>query len=106
LHHFPLELVNVLKGRVFNSFDDFREAVYRAIHANPALRSRFNQVDQAELAAGRAPFAPRGHEVGGRLKMEIDHMDAIRIMGKQTVYDMENLLFTSPKNHILLHGNP
>jgi hypothetical protein len=102
--HFPREIAEVLRYRVFATFDDFREAVYRAIHANPTLRANFSAVDQAELAAGRAPFAPAGHEVGSRIKMEIDHMDEIRIMGHQTVYDMEQLLFVSPKNHLKLHS--
>lgn len=97
----PTRIADKLRGRTFNSFDAFRNAVWSAVSEDAELRSQFRPVNQKLLNKGYSPFTREIDRVGGREKYELHHIDEIAKGGK--VYDIDNLSVVTPKQHIDIH---
>ncbi|PKA71380.1 S-type pyocin [Pseudomonas baetica] len=97
----PEQIADALRGRSFESFDDFRAAFWLEVSKDPVLNSQFIEDNQAKLARGRAPVAIRPEQVGERVKFEIHHIEYIKNGGE--VYNVDNLAVMTPKLHIQVH---
>ncbi|MFE9751133.1 HNH endonuclease signature motif containing protein [Saccharothrix saharensis] len=86
-----------LDGRRFGSFDDLREAFWTAVHADENLRNQFSASNQANMAAGRAPFVHPSQQYGGQRRYVLHHLDPIQHGGG--VYDLNNLVVVTPRYH-------
>jgi hypothetical protein len=100
--YFPRQVADQLRGQHFANFRKFREAFWRAVSRVPALTQSFSTQNVAEMAAGRAPFARVADQVGGRVKFELDHIETLEIVGKRTLYSMDEIMIASPRVHTLL----
>ncbi len=97
----PSQIADQLRGRRFNSFDDFRRAFWTAVGGDPFLSGQFNERNAKDMAKGFSPVAPSSEHAGKRRAYELHHIEAISEGG--AVYDVENLGVTTPKHHIELH---
>ncbi|MGE8496338.1 MAG: S-type pyocin domain-containing protein [Pseudomonas sp.] len=98
----PSQIAKKMRGREFSRFDDFREAFWEEIAADPELSSQFNSRNRAYLAKGHAPAARKNDHVGGRIKYELHHI--VELSKGGAVYDVDNIAVTTPKRHIKIHG--
>ncbi|ASA58016.1 hypothetical protein BSQ33_20145 [Vibrio gazogenes] len=99
----PSQIADQLRGREFSSFDGFRKAFWKAVSQDEILSSQFNEGNQELIQNGFAPFPRFKEQVGGREKYEIHHVEEIQYGG--SVYDVDNMTITTPKNHIRIHSN-
>ncbi|SIO96726.1 Colicin-E2 [Vibrio spartinae] len=99
----PSQIADQLRGREFSSFDGFRKAFWKAVSQDEVLSSQFNEGNQELIQNGFAPFPRFKEQVGGREKYEIHHVEEIQYGG--SVYDVDNMTITTPKNHIRIHSN-
>jgi hypothetical protein len=97
----PSQIADALRGRSFETFDDFRAAFWLEVSKDTELYSQFIEDNQAKLARGRAPVAIRPEQAGQRVKFEIHHIEYIKNGGE--VYDVDNLAVMTPKLHIQIH---
>lgn len=98
----PVQIADQLRGREFANFHGFRRAFWRAVAADAELSKQFKTIDLILMQKGKAPFASPTDRNGGRVKFEIHHVFEVAQGG--SVYDMDNLLVMTPKQHILLHS--
>ena len=76
----PGQIAEQLRGRAFNNFGEFREAFWQLVSEDPVLSSQFKSVSQAEMQAGRGPFAPSEYAMGegaANVKFNLDHIDPL-----------------------------
>lgn len=94
----PHRIAERLSGRNFNSFNDFRKAFWIEVSMDKNLSSQFSDKNRELMSSGQAPIAIKSQQVGGRMRYEIDHQ--IEIQNGGGVYDMNNLIIRTPRNHI------
>ncbi|NQD94861.1 pyocin [Pseudomonas sp. CrR25] len=99
----PTQIADRLRGREFSRFDDFREAFWTEVAADPELSSQFSAANRRVMRAGSSPFVQDTEAVGGRKVHELHHVD--RIADGGAVYDVDNLRVNTPKNHIKNHSS-
>ena len=92
------QVAEKLAGKKFNSFDHFRQEMWKEVAKDPALSRKFGDKNLVEMQKGHAPFSPRSQQVGGRKRYELDHNQEIKDGGN--VYDMNNIIFRTPLNHL------
>jgi hypothetical protein len=98
----PLQIADQLRWQEFRNFHGFRRALWKAIAADPELRTQFTPIDLHLMKKGNAPYAPADDRNGGRIKYEIHHLEEVAQGG--AVYDMGNLVIMTPRRHINFHG--
>ena len=94
----PSQIAEKLAGREFSTFDEFREAFWQEVAADPGLAGQFNLSNQSRISKGLAPRAPVAETVGGRRSFELDHIDPLFRGGE--VYDTTNIQVMTPEAHI------
>ncbi|MGW8594794.1 colicin, partial [Providencia rettgeri] len=97
----PEQVANKLRGKKFNSFDEFRKAIWNEISKFPELIKNLSKNNKTLVSKGYSPFARKKDQVGGRKVHELHHDNPISEGGE--VYDMDNLRVTTPKKHIDIH---
>ncbi|MCO7515820.1 S-type pyocin domain-containing protein [Pseudomonas guariconensis] len=97
----PTRVADRLRGREFSRFDDFREAFWKEVAADPELSIQFSAVNRRLMRGGSSPFVAKSEAVGGRKVHELHHIE--RIADGGTVYDLDNLRVATPRNHIRIH---
>nr|WP_122341231.1 S-type pyocin domain-containing protein [Pseudomonas caricapapayae] len=97
----PSSIAEKLRGRPFTSFDKLREAIWLEVSKDPALSRHLGELNLQELSNKRAPRAPLADRVGKRVKYEIHHKHWVSEGG--SVYDLDNLIIMTPKDHIQTH---
>ena len=97
----PTQIADRLRGREFSRFDNFREAFWTEVAADPELSSQFSAANRRVMRGGSSPFVQDTEAVGGRKVHELHHVD--RMADGGAVYDVDNLRANTPKNHIDLH---
>jgi hypothetical protein len=100
----PGQVARRLEGRQFNSFGEFRSAVWATVADIPELAVQFSSQNLQLMRAGNAPFAPSGGQVGGRQVFELHHDTPLSSGG--FLYDMRNIRVVTPKAHIDIHRGP
>ena len=86
-----------LEGQQFKTFDDLREAVWKAIGADPKLRADFGPSNIALMQQGMAPVAQSAQHYGAHSRYVLHH--ALPIQHGGAVYDFSNLLIVTPLRH-------
>ncbi|NNA05956.1 pyocin [Pseudomonas lundensis] len=97
----PSRIADQLRGKRFNSFDDFRKAFWITVGNDAELKAQFNNSNKARMLDGLAPRAPYVNTVGKRRSFELHHKHPIAEGGE--VYDVDNLCAMTPKKHIDSH---
>lgn len=97
----PSRIADQLRGKRFNSFDDFRKAFWINVGNDAELKAQFNDSNKARMLDGLAPRAPYVNTVGKRRSFELHHKHPIAKGGE--VYDVDNLCAMTPKKHIDSH---
>jgi len=95
---FPGQIARQLEGQTFNTFDDFREAFWRAAAGDPHLTSQFGAANITRMQQGLAPIAHTSQQVGGNVSYVLHHLTPIQHGGG--VYDMANLAVMTPRFHL------
>ncbi|MEX5570996.1 S-type pyocin domain-containing protein [Pseudomonas syringae] len=99
----PSSVAEKLSGRPFASFAKLREAIWLEVSKDPELSRHLGELNLQELSNKRAPRAPLADRVGKRVKYEIHHIHRVSEGG--SVYDLDNLIIMTPKDHIQTHRN-
>jgi hypothetical protein len=100
----PKQIADQLRGRQFNRFDDFQDAFWRAIGADPLLSSQFTEGNQTLMREGKAPFVGESQVTGEGFAQQVynlHHITSINDGGG--VYDLDNIMIVSPRYHNSLH---
>jgi hypothetical protein len=97
----PSHIADQLRGQEFSNFHRFREALWKTVAADPELSKQFSKSNLKQLQDGKSPFPLPADQVGGRVKLELHHKQAVAAGG--AVYDMENLVVMTPKQHVETH---
>ncbi|WP_252189509.1 S-type pyocin domain-containing protein [Pseudomonas sp. SK3(2021)] len=97
----PARIADQLRGKSYNSFDAFREAVWTVVANDGELASQFNSRNLTDMANGLAPISRKGDQVGKRKKYEMHHVEHIKDGG--AVYDLDNLRVVTVRRHIDIH---
>ncbi|WP_122282241.1 S-type pyocin domain-containing protein [Pseudomonas syringae group genomosp. 3] len=97
----PSSIAEKLSGRPFVSFDKLREAIWLEVSRDPELSRRLGELSRMEISDKRAPLVMAADRVGKRVKYEIHHKHWISEGG--AVYDLDNLVIMTPKDHIQAH---
>jgi hypothetical protein len=97
----PSHIADQLRGQAFSNFHRFREALWKTVAADPELSKQFSTSNLKHMRKGRSPFPLPADQVGGRVKLELHHKQTVAAGG--AVYDMENLVIMTPKQHIETH---
>ncbi|RYZ05672.1 MAG: RHS repeat-associated core domain-containing protein, partial [Myxococcales bacterium] len=98
----PEQLAARLRGMTFGNFDEFRQAFWKAVSADPSLAKGFGRANLARLQQGLAPIAPAAQQYG-KLKSYILH-HKVPIENGGGVFDLGNIEIVSPRYHQMLHG--
>ncbi len=94
---FPKSVADKLRGRTFNTFDDFRSAFWKEVTNDPNLLKQFSPKDIAIMKNGYAPAVLESQRIGGNIKYVLHHKTPINRGG--AVYDVDNLYIVTPKYH-------
>ncbi|POP75848.1 HNH endonuclease [Pseudomonas syringae] len=97
----PSSVAEKLRGRPFTSFDKLREAIWLEVPKDPELSRHLGELSRMEVSDKRAPLVRAADRVGKRVKYEIHHKQWISEGG--AVYDLDNLVIMTPKDHIQAH---
>ncbi|WP_272581398.1 colicin-like bacteriocin tRNase domain-containing protein [Providencia sp. PROV266] len=97
----PEQVANKLRGKKFNSFDEFRKKFWEEVSKTPELAKQFIKGNRDRMQAGKSPKTPKDGKAGKRSSFDIHHEDPIDNGGG--VYDMDNLRIVTPKRHIDIH---
>ncbi|WP_122431140.1 S-type pyocin domain-containing protein [Pseudomonas viridiflava] len=97
----PSHIADQLRGKRFVHFDHLRKAIWTAIANDPELSKQLSQHNLNAMRDGGAPYPRLADQVGGRTKFEIHHKNHIADGG--AVYDFDNLVIMTPKQHINHH---
>lgn len=95
---FPKSIADKLRGKKFNSFDDFREAFWREVAKDPKLTQQFSKSNITRMSKGRAPIAHDSQWNGKNKSYILHHRTPIQHGGG--VYDLDNILITTPRYHL------
>jgi hypothetical protein len=93
----PGQIANQLRGRSFASFDDFRQAFWRAVGNDADLGGGFSPTNVARMRSGNAPIAVASQHYGGSGSYVLHHSQPIQHGGG--VYDMDNIVVATPLYH-------
>ncbi|WP_272235588.1 S-type pyocin domain-containing protein [Pseudomonas syringae] len=97
----PSSVAEKLSGRPFASFAKLREAIWLEVSKDPELSRQLGELSRIEVSDKRAPLVRAADRVGKRVKYEIHHKHWISEGG--AVYDLDNLVIMTPKDHIHAH---
>ncbi|WP_238986425.1 S-type pyocin domain-containing protein [Pseudomonas syringae] len=97
----PSSVAEKLSGRPFASFAKLREAIWLEVSQDPELSRQLGELSRIEVSDKRAPLVRAADRVGKRVKYEIHHKHWISEGG--AVYDLDNLVIMTPKDHIHAH---
>ena len=94
---FPKSVADKLKGKTFNSFDEFRQAFWKEVANDADLVKQFNASDITRMKQGLSPFTKVSQQVGGQKNYVLHHKTPINQGGG--VYDIDNLYIVTPRYH-------
>jgi hypothetical protein len=93
----PSEVADLLRGRPFANFDEFRSAFWKALASVPRFAREFSSHNRALMSRGQAPKAAPAAQVPGNTILHLRHVRPIAQGG--AVYDVDNIRVISPLRH-------
>jgi len=93
----PGQVAAALRGRTFNTFDEFRSAFRQAVAADSNLARQFSPANVQRMSNGLSPIAPVSQQVGGLRSYVLHHKKPVHAGG--AVYDLDNLFVVTPRLH-------
>lgn len=97
----PTRIADQLRGRAFSRWAKMREAIWKAIAADPELSRHFDEASLENMQRGGAAFSSVTGQVGKKMVLELHHVHPIVEGGG--VYDLDNLMIMTPRAHINTH---
>ncbi|WP_256661284.1 S-type pyocin domain-containing protein [Pseudomonas sp. DTU12.3] len=98
----PAQIAHKFRGREFSSFRAFRRAFWKAVANDAFLIEQFSRFNKFDIKRGLSPTASGSERIGGKIKLDIHHIEPIFDGG--SVYDVDNLRILTPKQHIETHS--
>ena len=92
----PKEVADNLRGREFNSFDDFRNAFWQE-YSTSSYASEFSKANIKRMSQGLAPKAPASQQYKNISSYVLHYKNPIYNGGG--VYDLDNIIISSPRMH-------
>ena len=96
----PGQVARALRGRSFRTFDDFREAFWKAAANDSVLSSQFSAANVSRMKKGLAPIAHSSQHHGKIRSFILHHRTPLQHGGG--VYDLDNILIVTPKQHQII----
>jgi RHS repeat-associated protein len=96
----PGQIADKLRGQSFNSFDEFREAFWKAVADDPNIAKHFDEGNLALMKQGQAPFAVPSQQTGAgwaQQKYNLHHRQSLEEGGD--LYDLDNIIVVTPRYH-------
>ena len=94
----PGQIAEKLRGRNFNSFDEFRSAFWQEIAHDPNLRDEWNYSNLERMRQGYAPKVDDINQIiGSRDVYELDHSHDLQFGGDP--FDLDSIRIVTPKFH-------
>jgi hypothetical protein len=89
-------------GNILKHLIRFRKSVWKAM-SDSSYAKEFSRADQIFMKTGLSPVDPVSEQIGKRVKYELHHIKPIKNGGE--VYDVSNILITTPRHHVkVLHA--
>ena len=99
----PVQIAEQLIGREFKTFNNFREAFWKAVAADPALSAQFNENNLTRMKdRGYAPKTTSAQQHKSQIAFILHHVQPIAADGG--VYDMDNIRIVTPAAHQKIHS--
>ena len=99
----PVQIAEQLIGREFKTFNNFREAFWKAVAADPALSAQFNENNLTRMKdRGYAPKTTSAQQHKSQISFILHHVQPIAADGG--VYDMDNIRIVTPAAHQKIHS--
>lgn len=94
----PTDIAARLRGRIFDTFDDFRNAFWKEIAGSPhAMHFKADPSNIYRMRGGYAPLVHPSQSVGKLRSYVLHHQVPIHVGG--AVYDIDNILIVTPRFH-------
>lgn len=94
----PRQIADRLRGREFESFDDFRRAFWMAVGEDDTLVQGFSRSNIRRMKQGFAPRVTPTQRLGGQRSYILHHRQPLQRGGG--LYDLGNLLVVTPRYHL------
>ena len=99
----PTRIADQLRDKEFKTFNNFREAFWKAVAAEPALSAQFNENNLTRMRdRGYAPKTPSAQQHKSQISFILHHVQPIAADGG--VYDMDNIRIVTPAAHQKIHS--
>lgn len=95
---FPASIANKMRGKTFNTFNDFRNSFWKEVAMDKNLSKKFSPSNLKRMQNGNAPIAHGSQWNGKNRSYILHHREPIQHGGG--VYDMDNLMIVTPKFHL------
>jgi hypothetical protein len=94
----PQQVADRLRGREFETFDEFRREFWRAVADTPELARQFSPMEVRNMRhRGLAPLVDDSQVSKGKNTFQLHHRTPISQGG--AVYDLDNILIVTPRYH-------
>ena len=93
----PSQVADQLRGQKFNTFNDFRQAFWKAVGNDADLSRKFSPQNVARMQEGNSPFVAASQQYGSGKNYVLHHVQPIQHGGG--VYDMDNIVVVTPLFH-------
>lgn len=100
----PRQVADLLRGRSFSTYNDFREEFWRTVVSVPELAAEFSPQNRALMRKGKAPKTIELEHRGQQRVFHTHHVDEIQHGGD--VYNVDNLRVVTPQRHYEIHSFP
>ncbi|WP_028300578.1 HNH endonuclease signature motif containing protein [Oceanospirillum beijerinckii] len=98
---FPKQIASKMANKQFRNWDHFRTTFWKLVSKDKILRSGFSSSNISRMSQGLAPKAHTSQKNKGIDSYSLHHIKPISQGGG--VYDMNNILITSPLYHNSFH---
>lgn len=99
----PKQVADLLRGRSFSTYDDFREEFWRTVVSVPELAAEFSPQNQKLMRKGKAPNTIKLEQRGQQRVFHTHHVQQIQHGGD--VYNLDNLRVVTPSRHYDIHSS-
>jgi hypothetical protein len=92
----PVQIGDQFRGREFNTFGAFDEALWRTVGESPALVAEFDEVNKKRIEEGFAPYAPKSTWVGERREFELRYQELVEL--GENPFNLDRISITTPQS--------